>query len=478
MDESGMNIKFGTDGWRGVISDDFTFANARIVAQAIADYLLDQQKGQRGIVIGYDARFLSARYAEEVARVIAANGIKVFLSNKVAATPVVSFAVKNLRAGGGLMITASHNPADYNGIKFKGEYGGSALPEMTAHIEKLLRRTQIKTVPLSHPLIHRFDADADYLNHLRRIINRSAISAARFRVVVDPMHGAGRGYLRTLLKELGIEVVEIRGEPHPSFGGINPEPIPPNLAALSQAVLRYKAQVGLATDGDADRMGAVDDRGEFVTSHYIYALILRHLVEERGWQGGVAKTFSTTLMIDRLAQKYGLRVFETPIGFKYICELFLEEADLFMGGEESGGFTVRNHIPERDGILASLLLLEVMAVRKQNLRQLVQSLKQEIGSFYYERVDLPISGHQKETLMGHLQDHPPKNFGPLAVVQTKNLDGLKFMLESQGWILFRPSGTEPMVRIYVEADSEQKVKKVLEEGQKIYYRARRWGRLM
>lgn len=478
MAENGLNIKFGTDGWRGVISDDFTFANARIVAQAIADYMNAQGKGGRGVVIGYDARFMSARYAEEAARVIAANGIKVYLTNKVAATPVVSFAVKRLQAGGGLMITASHNPADYNGIKFKGDYGGSALPEMTSSIEKMLNKNQIKTVALSHPLIHRFNADKDYLDHLRRLVNRQAISSARFRVVVDPMHGAGRGYLKTLLKELGVDVIEIRGEPHPNFGGVNPEPIPPNLTALSQAVLGSKAMIGLATDGDGDRMGAVDERGDFVTPHYVYALILRHLVEERGWEGGVAKTFSTTVMVDRLARKYGLPVFETPIGFKYICELFLGEDDLLMGGEESGGFTVRSHIPERDGILTSLLLLEVMAVRKQSLRQLIQSLKEEVGDFCYERVDLPISGHQKETLMGHLQDHVPTNFGPLEVVQAKNLDGLKFMLENKGWILFRPSGTEPIVRIYVEADSDEKVKKVLEDGQKIYYRARRRGRLM
>lgn len=468
------SIRFGTDGWRGIIGDDFTFENARVVAQAVADYLKEEGTADRGVVLGYDARLLSARYAEEVAAVLAGNGIKVFLANKMVATPVVSFMVTSLHAAGGLMITASHNPAHYNGIKFKGEYGGSALTEMTRSIEEKLFKHPVCSSLKQNPKIIRFNPDRDYLEHLKQIIDIQAIKQAGFKVVVDPMYGSGRGYLKNLLTQMGVKVHEIRGESNPGFGGINPEPIPPNIKPLQQAVLKYKADVGLATDGDADRLGAVDAKGGFVNPHYVYALILRHLVETRGWRGPVAKTFSTTQMIDLLGGKYQLPVYETPIGFKYICDLFLKK-NLLMGGEESGGIAFRAHIPERDGILAGLILLEVMAVSRQPLHQLVESLQEEVGHFNYDRLDLPISAGGKETLLNTLADNPPPNLGSFTVSGQRMLDGIKLFLDEDGWILFRASGTEPSLRIYAEAKGKENVSRIMEEGQKLYYRVKSRG---
>ena len=469
------DIKFGTDGWRGIIGESFTFENARTVAQAAADYWREKGTAERGIVVGYDARLLSSRCAEELARVLAANGVRVFLTAKMVATPVLSFAVRNLRAAGGLMVTASHNPADYNGIKFKGEYGGSALPETTRRIEELLGKNPVRRAEGFTPLIVRFNPDAEYLEHLRRMVNGEAIREAGLRVVVDPMHGSGRGYLKAFLQPLGVAVQEIRAFDNPGFGGAGPEPVPPNTRPLQQAVLRWRADVGLALDGDADRLGAVDAKGNFVNPHCVYALLLRHLVEKRRWLGPAAKTFSTTVMVDRLGNRYSLPVYETPIGFKYICALFLKE-DLLIGGEESGGISIRSHIPERDGILAALLLLEAMAAARSPLHRLVESLRAEVGAYYYDRMDLPFSYSSRDFLMDALQENPPQHLGPYAVAGCKVLDGVKLLLEEDSWLLFRPSGTEPRLRIYVEARGEKEVRQLLEEAQRLYYRLKARGR--
>lgn len=468
------SIKFGTDGWRGIISDDFTFDNARVVAQAVADYLKEKGSAERGVVVGYDARLLSAKYAEEVAAVLAGNGIKVFLVLKMVATPVVSFMVTSLGAAGGLMITASHNPAQYNGIKFKGEYGGSALQEMTRSIEEKLYKNPVCRPCPQSPKIIRFNPDRDYLEHLKRITNTQVIKQAGLKVVVDTMHGSGRGYLKEILTQIGVKVHEIRGDNNPGFGGMNPEPIPPNIQPLQRAVKKFSADVGLATDGDADRLGAVDAKGEFVNPHYVYALILRHLVETRRWKGPVAKTFSTTQMIDLMGGRYRLPVYETPIGFKYICDLFLKK-DLLIGGEESGGIAFRSHIPERDGILAGLMLLEVMATARQPLDRLVKSIQEEVGAFEYDRLDLPISTAGKESLLYTLAEKPPPNLGNIAVSGQRLLDGVKLFLEDDGWILFRASGTEPRLRIYAEARGKENVSRIMEEGQKLYYRVKSRG---
>jgi alpha-D-glucose phosphate-specific phosphoglucomutase len=462
-------IKFGTDGWRGVISDDFTFENVRICAQAIADYVKESDLPQV-ILIGYDARFMSEYYAKECIRVVTANGIKVLVADKVTATPVVSYGVKQYGVAGAIVVTASHNPAEYNGIKYKAYYGGSALPNIMMEIEKFLYKNSVQTITIGEAenggLIELCNFDKPYAEHIRSLVDLQVISGSGIKAVIDPMYGAGSGYLKDFLKDLEVDVVEIRGERNPSFCGINPEPIEKNLLALKEAVLNSGSWVGLATDGDADRVGAIDANGTFINSHQIYALFLRHLVEKRGWKGGVVKTFSTSQMIDKLARKYGLKTYETPIGFKYICELFLKK-DILLGGEESGGIGFKNHIPERDGILSSLLLLEIMATYGKPLGEILNELMNEIGYHYYDRVDLHITEEQKKKAMDKLYTNPPEMFHDILIKEIQRLDGVKFILEDDSWILFRASGTEPVVRVYAEADSKDKVTELLKTGREI-----------
>jgi len=462
-------IRFGTDGWRAVISDEFTFENVRVVAQAIADYVLETAD-KPIITIGYDTRFLSAEYAQECAMVLAANGIKVWLADKVIPTPALSYAVKNRRATGGIMITASHNPYQYNGIKYKAGYGGSALPDIIGQIEEKLYCQQPKVMTLDDGLsqgwIEYFNGEEEYFAQLSSLVDLKKIARSGLKVIIDPMHGAGAGVIKKLLAAQGMEVIEVRDEANPLFGGVNPEPIRQNLQVLVEAVVKEKAQAGFATDGDADRVGAIDANGEFVNSHIIYALLLRYLIEERKWTGGVVKTFSTSQMIDKLAYKYKIPVYETPIGFKYICELFLKE-DILLGGEESGGIGFKNHVPERDGILCSLLLMEIMSAYGKQLHEIVDEMMQEIGYHYYDRVDLHLKPEVKDKVMKLLKENPPKDFAGVKVKEVLTLDGIKFMLEDGSWILFRASGTEPVVRVYVEAGSRESVTKILTAGKEI-----------
>lgn len=463
-------IKFGTDGWRAVISDQFTFENVRIVAQAIAEYVLDTAGKKVTVAVGYDTRFLSDKYAEECARVLAANGLQVLLANAVTPTPALSYAVKHRQAAGGIMVTASHNPYTYNGIKYKAGFGGSALPDIIKEIEARLYRNEPAVMPFDTALakgdIKYINCKEDYFKQIRSLVDLPRIAKANNKVIIDPMHGAGAGYIRELLGSEGMNVNEIRSDKNPLFGGVNPEPIRQNLQALVDSVLNGKAHAGFATDGDADRVGAVDANGEFVNSHVIYALLLRYLITERKWSGGVVKTFSTSQMIDKLASKYNILVYETPIGFKYICELFLKK-DILLGGEESGGIGFKNHIPERDGILCSLLLIEIMAAYGKPLHEIIEEMMQEIGYHHYDRVDLHLSPEVKDRTMMTLTDTPPKEFAGVKVKETLTLDGIKFMLEDGSWILFRASGTEPVVRVYVEAGSKELVEKIIREGQQI-----------
>jgi alpha-D-glucose phosphate-specific phosphoglucomutase len=460
-------IRFGTDGWRGVIAREFTFANLRVVAQALAGYVRAAGDAGRGVVVGYDTRFLSDRFAATVAEVLAANGIPVYLTDQAAPTPAVSFAVKHLGAAGGVIITASHNPPEYNGFKFKGPYGGSALPEMVdrieAHLETAAAASQSVVTPgsPSGAPLRRFDPRPAYFAQLRQLVDFPAIRLAGTKLLVDPMHGAGRGYLKALLAEAGIPVTEIRGELNPLFGGVNPEPIAANLGALRQAVQQTGATLGAATDGDADRVGAVDERGDFVDSHRIFALLLEHLAARRHWTGSVVKTFSTTRMIDQLAAAYGLALHEMPIGFKYICERMLAE-DVLIGGEESGGIGIKNHLPERDGLLCSLLLAEIVAVTGTSLSELVEDLMRRLGRHEYGRADLHLRPGQKEALLRRLNARPPVELAGQPVVERQDRDGLKFILADGGWLLFRPSGTEPLLRTYAEAPSPDQVTKLLD----------------
>lgn len=466
-----MQIKFGTDGWRGVIARDFTFDNLSRVAQATMDYLIREGLAPKGLVIGYDRRFLSREFAERVAEIAAGNGIRVWLTDGYAPTPAVSWAVHELGAGGGVMITASHNPPAYNGFKVKESFGGSARPATTKILEEMVAANddagrEITSRPLAEALadgsVTTFDPKGGYFRQLSRYVDLEAIRRANLPVVVDPMYGAGAGFVPELLP--GVH--EIHGDENPSFGGQPPEPTEEHLTELAALVGSGAYRIGLALDGDADRIGAVDETGEFFSSHRIYTVILRHLVERKEFTGGVVKTVSTTRMIDLLAEKYGLSLFETPIGFKHICELMLDH-DILMGGEESGGLGVKGHIPERDGILMGLLLLEAMAMSGKGVRQLLDETMDEIGRFCYRRIDLPIADAAKEDLIARLKQGGLAAIAGRTVARENFRDGFKFIFDDGSWLLIRPSGTEPVLRLYSEAGEAQTVDELLAAAREI-----------
>lgn len=463
-------IKFGTDGWRAVIAKEFTFDNVARVAQALADVWSREFAGElatRPVMVGFDTRFLSRQFARAAAEVMAANGFRVILSDRACSSPAISWSVKEQGAIGAIMLTASHNPPEYNGFKIKAHYGGSATPELTHRIEEALQGVRAPRPYGGEPL-ETFDPRAGYYAQLERMVDTGAIARADLSVLHDPMYGAGSGYLRTILEAAGMALTELHGEANPGFGGTNPEPIAPNLSELAAAT-RDTAQahhlaVGLAVDGDADRVGAVDATGEFVNSHQILSLILQHLVEEKGWSGGVIRTFSTSRMVEKMAKEYGLPLFETPIGFKYICDLMISQ-DILLGGEESGGIGIKNHIPERDGILCSLLLLEIMAKRQATLGELIARLEEKYGPHKYDRIDLHLADNAaKDRALASLKAQPPASFAGQSVAGLETLDGVKFNFGDGAWLLFRASGTEPLLRIYAEAPSHDQVRGLLEAG--------------
>ena len=460
-----MQIKFGTDGWRGIIARDFTFDNLSLVAQATMDYLNREGLGNKGLVIGYDRRFMSRDFARRVAEIAAGNGIKVRLTEDYAPTPAVSWAVRESGAGAGVMITASHNPPEYNGFKIKEAFGGSALPTTTKILEEIVEFNRengrrVVAIPYSEALnkglVELFDPCESYFHQISRYVDLDLIAKSGIPVVIDPMYGAGSGFIPQLLSC----VDEIHNIENPAFGGLAPEPIAQNLQELSALIKSGKYRVGLALDGDADRIGAVDENGDFFSSHCIFTVILRHLLEHKKLTGAVVKTVSTTRMIDLLAQKYDLELLETPIGFKHICGLMLER-DILMGGEESGGLGVKGHIPERDGILLGLLLLEAMAVSGKGLRQLLEATMDEIGHFHYRRIDRHIDDSNKEQLIARLGSQPPAEIDGRTVTSTNFSDGFKFIFENGDWLLIRPSGTEPVLRLYSEAGSLDQVERFL-----------------
>lgn len=459
-----MRITFGTDGWRGVIAREFTFENLSLVAQATMDWMTREGLADQGLVVGYDRRFLSPEFARRVAEIAAGNDIKTFLCDDVTPTPAVSWAVKHQQAGAGVMITASHNPPIYNGFKIKENFGGSARPSTTSLLEKIVAYNRennrlVRSVPFEDAtrtgLIVSFDAASDYLRQLGRYVDLERIRQAGIAAVADPMYGAGSGFFKRLLA-----IDEIHAEHNPSFGGRPPEPIGENLEELCGLVRSGRYRVGLALDGDADRIGAVDEQGEFFSSHAIFSLLLKHLVERKGYSGGVVKTVSTTRLVDCLAEKYVLPLYETPIGFKHICELMLKQP-ILMGGEESGGLGVAGHIPERDGILMGLLLLETIAATGKGLREQLQELMAEHGRFAYRRIDMHIAPDQKEALLERLRTEPPELIAGRKVARTNFSDGFKFLFDNGDWLLIRPSGTEPVLRLYSEASEAEMVDTLL-----------------
>jgi alpha-D-glucose phosphate-specific phosphoglucomutase len=473
-----MSIKFGTDGWRAVISDTFTFNNLRLVAQAIADYVRNEGGNGRDpeVVIGFDTRFLSDRYATEIARVMAGNGIVAWLTRADAPTPAISYSVVEKAAAAGIMVTASHNPPRYNGIKLKAAYGGAASPQQARRVEHYLEEAEAQARgpnimdyqrALDQGLIRRFDPVWAYYAHLGTLLDLDVISLGEARVVADAMYGSGRGCIAEMLSRTRCHVHEIRSQMNPGFGGIHPEPIAKYLNALVAAITTYHADVGLATDGDADRLGAMDAQGTFVDPHQIFALVLRYLVEKRGWRGMVVKTVSTTTMVDRLAARYSLPFHETPVGFNFIADQMLQN-DVLIGGEESGGISIRGHIPEGDGILMGLLLLEIMADAGVPLHELIADIQQEVGPVCYARTDLRLRQPVvKQTMVARLTDGAPPCIGGVAVCKVNTLDGVKYRLEDESWLLVRPSGTEPVLRVYAEAPTSEGLQALLKYGEEV-----------
>lgn len=460
-----MKIRFGTDGWRGIIADTYTFENVKIIGQALADYLHEIGTADKGIAVGYDHRFMSEKYAELMAQVAAANGIKVILGNQAVPTPALSFAVKHFQCAGGIMITASHNPPEYNGVKFKGDYGGSAIPEITQEIEKHLYKFSPKTAGSAiKKKIETTDLIKPYLTQLRSLVDLDKISKKKFRVVHDAMYGSGKNHLAKLLEDTDCEVISIRSNRDCLFGGILPEPIPKNLELFSKTVREQKADLGIATDGDADRFGVVESNGQYIWPHYTIPLLYEHLTKNRGWTGNAVRTVSLASIIDEVVKETpGAKVFEVPVGFKNICELMLKE-DIVIGGEESGGIGVKNHIPERDGLLIGLLMLEYLATSGKTLQELVADLEKRFGILCYDRIDAHLGDDKRIGLIQRLKTSPPDKLGDIAVDHIETLDGIKFFLKDKGWILIRASDTEPVVRLYSGSDTMEKVQKTLQAG--------------
>jgi phosphomannomutase len=466
-------IKFGTDGWRGVIADDFTFANVRIAAAAIANYVLAHENFEKGICVGYDTRFGSPAFARAVAEVAASAGISVRIAAAITPTPALSYAVRESHAAGGVMITSSHNPYQWNGVKYKAGYGGSGSPSIMAKIESCLGQP-LRRAAHSASIVEE-DFTSPYVEAISRFAALDAIAASGQRFAIDSMYGAGAGVLAGIFRPLGIDFVEIRANHDPLFPGINPEPIEPHVRALQETVVAEKCQAGLVTDGDADRLGAVDEYGNFVDPHKIFAILLRWLLERKGWTGGVTRAFNTTKMLDRIAAKHGQALYEHGIGFKYVCDLMLEH-DILIGGEESGGIGIKRHLPERDGLLNCLLLVNVMADEKKTLGQLVADLQQEFGEHHYGRIDLHIPDAVKNSAIGRARtiQSGATDFGGMPVLRVETLDGIKFFLENpeaaarpnaaETWLLLRASGTEPLMRIYAESVSKESVHGLLESA--------------
>jgi phosphomannomutase len=464
-----QTIKFGTDGWRGIIADDFTFENVRRVGGAIASYVLKYEDAQRGVVIGYDTRFASQRAAQVAAEVIASAGIPVELANDYTPTPALSYAVKDRGAAGGVMITSSHNPWNWNGVKFKGKFGGSATPAIMKKVEdELLAGAMPQGTKAA---ICEADLKTAYVAAVCRFADMDLIGKAKIKVAVDSMYGSGRGVLAGIFRDRGVEHVTIRQELNPLFPDINPEPIEPHIALLQQTVVREKCDAGLATDGDADRIGAVAEDGSFVDSHKIFSVLLRWLLERKKWSGDVVRAFNTTRMLDRIAARHGRKLHETKIGFKYTADLMMER-EILIGGEESGGIGYSRFLPERDGILNCLLLANVMAEERKPLGQLVADLQREYGPHYYGRRDLHIPEEMKQAAIQRAGSQSTQSLGRYRVLKKENLDGIKFFLDAptngngaEAWILLRASGTEPLLRAYAEASTPELVTEILQAGE-------------
>lgn len=459
-----MEIKFGTDGWRGVIADDFTFENLGKVALATAKYYKNHKKIKNGILIGYDSRFLGKEFAEHVGLILGNNGINVLISDRISSTPMISLLTKKINAAAGIIITASHNPPRYNGYKIKGDFGGPAFPETITRIEKKLEtilESKKNFVPKRNlkelkelKIVRYIDMSKMYLEDLKKKFDIDKINRSGIRILHDAMYGAGMNILTALLKNAH----QIHSEYNPSFSGVNPEPIEANLKKLMQKVKTENYDLGIATDGDADRIGLVDEKGNYVDPHRVFSLLLKYLVEEKGLIGEVARSFTVTDIVEKQCEEYKIKLHTTPVGFKHICKL-MSERKIIIGGEESGGLGVMGHIPERDGIYLGLLVAEILINRKKTLSQLIKELEDQYGKRYYRRFDHHITFHEKHKIMSKFNDSL-KEVAGYKVNRIEMIDGFKYYVNN-GWLLVRPSGTEPLIRYYAETDSLKKTKEML-----------------
>lgn len=466
-------IKFGTDGWRAIIAEDYTFDNVRLCTQAVADYVKDSGMADRGMVIGYDTRFQSENFAAAVAEVFAGNGIRAYLSDKAIPTPTTSFAILTHKAAGAIIITASHNPGIWNGFKYRPEYAGSAAPKIIDEVEKRICDAQsglceVKRMPLQEGLdngmIVMIDAMQPYLEQVAKLVDLKGIRDAGLTIAVDYMFGAGMGYFSSLIGGGKTRLVEVNNVRNPIFPGMhNPEPIDHNLDALRAAILESGAIAGLANDGDADRVGFMDEKGVFVNQLQVYGLLLLYLLEVCKRRGPIVKTITTTVMANKLAKMYDIPVYETGVGFKYVGPKMLE-VDALMGGEESGGFAFAGHLPERDGIVAGLFLLDLMVKLGKTPSELIDHLYSQVGGHYYDRIDITFPPERRVEVINRMKEVRPTEIAGIGVTGIDGNEGFKFALEDGGWMLVRFSGTEPIIRIYTETTHKDKVQDILQAG--------------
>jgi alpha-D-glucose phosphate-specific phosphoglucomutase len=463
-------IRFGTDGWRAIIAEDYTFENVRILAQAIADFLNkeNKDKSKPQILIGYDTRFLSNEFAQAVAQVLCANKIKTFLTEKPTPTPVVSFSIVRKRLDGGILITASHNPSKFNGLKFRAHFGGSPDVSITKKIENNLYKSKVKSLSIELAKKRKLfdylkDLDDKYIKFLNTYVDIKKIKNSNLRILIDPMYGAGMGYLKTILRGGKIKMEETRSVTNPSFGGVNPEPIEKNLWPSIKKMQKENFDICIATDGDADRVGVIDERGVFITPQQVFMLLFIHLVEDKLMRGDLARTISATTILDRIAKRYNLGIHETPVGFKYIVSV-MQNQDVLIGGEESGGYSFKNYIPERDGILAGLLLLEMVVERRKKISAILKSIEKVYGCSRFLRHDVHFAPDKKEKFLKKIKKDKPTKLAGQRIKKIQTLDGLKFILEDNSWLLLRFSGTEAVLRIYAETSHLPKTKKLIRAG--------------
>jgi alpha-D-glucose phosphate-specific phosphoglucomutase len=466
-------IKFGTDGWRGIIGKEFTLSNVKVVSQSIADYIRAHGLRNNGVVVGYDTRKLSHQFADGVCEVMLGNGIPTYVTERDVPTPVAAFEVFYRKAGGAVMITASHNPPEWNGIKYIPEFAGPALPETTEEItENISRVLQAKKVNetsiesgVQTRLLKTVDPTTSYVEFVRKQIDLEALKKARLKVVFDAMHGTARGYLDSILQSVGCDVIVIHDKVDPDFGGARPEPLPELLGELKDKVVDLNADLGLATDGDADRLAVYDSNGTYLAADQLLPLLFEYSIKS-GKRGGVVRTVATTRLLDRIAEKHGLPVYEVPVGFKYVGQ-YLREKDVVIGGEESGGISFKGHIPDKDGIFTGVKIAELRAETGRTISELLGELESEYGPMINGRNDIQCPEELKQVVMEKLSKEVPDKIIGIPISRVNKIDGLNLVLKDGGWLLIRPSGTEPVVRIYAESTDKEKLKSILEQGKNL-----------